>query len=99
MSDTILLTAEPRSDSGKGASRRLRHQGLVPAIVYGGKNDPVRISIPHNKILHDLATVTRMPDTNPNAKKLATAEMVDDIAQTIVPTMTPGLLDAVSARG
>ena len=54
MSDTIHLNAEPRSDSGKGASRRLRHQGMVPAIVYGGKNDPVKISIPHNKMIHEL---------------------------------------------
>ncbi len=54
MSDTIHLNAEPRSDSGKGASRRLRHQGLVPAIVYGGDSDPVQISIPHNKIFHEL---------------------------------------------
>ena len=54
MSDNILLNAEPRSDSGKGASRRLRHQGLVPAIVYGGDNDPEQISIEHNKFLHEL---------------------------------------------
>ncbi|MDH3635212.1 MAG: 50S ribosomal protein L25/general stress protein Ctc [Gammaproteobacteria bacterium] len=54
MSDTIHLNAEPRSDSGKGASRRLRHQGMVPAIVYGGDSDPVKICIPHNKIFHEL---------------------------------------------
>jgi len=54
MSDTITLNAEPRSDSGKGASRRLRHQGLVPAIVYGGKFDPAQISIAHNEFLHEL---------------------------------------------
>jgi large subunit ribosomal protein L25 len=54
MSDHITLNAEPRSDSGKGASRRLRHQGLVPAIVYGGKFDPVQISIAHNEIIHEL---------------------------------------------
>ena len=54
MSDNISLNAEPRSDSGKGASRRLRHQGLVPAIVYGGKFDPVQISIEHNVFLHEL---------------------------------------------
>jgi len=54
MSDTITLNAEPRSDSGKGASRRLRHQGLVPAIVYGGKFDPVQISIAHNQFIHEL---------------------------------------------
>ena len=54
MSDNITLNAEPRSDSGKGASRRLRHQGLVPAIVYGGKFDPVQVSIDHNEFLHEL---------------------------------------------
>ncbi len=54
MSDIIHLNAEPRSDSGKGASRRLRHQGLVPAIVYGGHGDPVQISIEHNKFMHEL---------------------------------------------
>jgi large subunit ribosomal protein L25 len=54
MSDTIHLIAEARSDSGKGASRRLRHQGLVPAIVYGGDSDPVQISIAHNKFMHEL---------------------------------------------
>lgn len=54
MSETITLNAEPRSDSGKGASRRLRHQGLVPAIVYGGKFDPVQISILHNEFIHEL---------------------------------------------
>jgi large subunit ribosomal protein L25 len=54
MSDNISLNVEPRSDSGKGASRRLRHQGLVPAIVYGGKFDPVQISIAHNEFIHEL---------------------------------------------
>jgi len=54
MSDNITLNAVPRSDSGKGASRRLRHQGLVPAIVYGGKFDPVQISIDHNVFIHEL---------------------------------------------
>jgi large subunit ribosomal protein L25 len=54
MSDNITLNAESRSDSGKGASRRLRHQGLVPAIVYGGKFDPVQVSIDHNVFLHQL---------------------------------------------
>ena len=54
MSDNITLNVEPRSDSGKGASRRLRHKGLVPAIVYGGKFDPVQISVDHNVFIHEL---------------------------------------------
>ena len=54
MSDLIHLNAELRSDSGKGASRRLRHQGMVPAIVYGGERDPAMISIAHNEFIHEL---------------------------------------------
>ena len=54
MSDNIQLNAEPRSDSGKGASRRLRHLGLVPAIVYGGDGEPVQISLKQNEFSHQL---------------------------------------------
>ena len=54
MSDNIHLNADPRSDSGKGASRRLRRQNQVPAIVYGGKDGPVSISLNHNEFSHEL---------------------------------------------
>ena len=54
MSDNIHLNAEPRSDSGKGASRRLRRQDLVPAIVYGGDGEPTSITIKHNEFIHEL---------------------------------------------
>ena len=58
MSETIHLNAELRSDSGKGASRRLRRQGLVPAIVYGGDREPAQISIAHNEFIHELENET-----------------------------------------
>jgi large subunit ribosomal protein L25 len=51
MSDHKIFAA-PRGDQGKGASRRLRRTGQVPAIVYGGDADPVAIQIDHNKLLH-----------------------------------------------
>ncbi|MCP4486294.1 MAG: 50S ribosomal protein L25/general stress protein Ctc [Gammaproteobacteria bacterium] len=54
MSDNIQLNAEPRADSGKGASRRLRRMDKVPAIVYGGDNDPVSVSLGHNEFAHEL---------------------------------------------
>ena len=37
MSDAFVVNAELRADQGKGASRRLRRENAVPAIVYGGK--------------------------------------------------------------
>ena len=45
------VKAELRDDTGKGASRRLRHQNLIPAIVYGSGKDPRSVSVEHHKIL------------------------------------------------
>ncbi len=44
------IPAEPRKDEGKGASRRLRRTGMVPAIVYGARQDPVNIQLVHNTV-------------------------------------------------
>ena len=44
------IPAESRKDEGKGASRRLRHAGKVPAIVYGAHQDPQSIQIHHNTV-------------------------------------------------
>ena len=41
MSTTFELRADPRGTLGKGASRRLRRAGKVPAILYGGGQDPM----------------------------------------------------------
>jgi large subunit ribosomal protein L25 len=48
------LEAESRSDMGKGASRRLRRDGKVPAIIYGGGDEPQPISLLHSEILKRL---------------------------------------------
>jgi len=45
------LQADFRDDQGKGASRRLRRQGKIPAIIYGGKLAPRQISLDHQKLL------------------------------------------------
>ena len=45
----IKLNAEARNDQGKGASRRLRHQGMVPAIVYGAGKKPLNLSLNLNR--------------------------------------------------
>jgi len=51
MKISIELAAELRNDEGKGASRRLRHAGRVPAILYGGKRDPRSLSLNHEKLI------------------------------------------------
>ncbi len=50
----MKFTATSRSDKGTSASRRLRHAGRVPAIVYGGSADPISIELDHNEIYHAL---------------------------------------------
>ncbi len=42
------IPAESRKDDGRGASRRLRTAGKVPAIVYGGSDAPASIQLVHN---------------------------------------------------
>ncbi len=54
MSESFVLEAEPRTDLGKGASRRLRRQGKVPGVIYGAGKDPVSISLDHNILVHQL---------------------------------------------
>jgi len=44
------IPAESRTDEGKGASRRLRQTGKVPAIVYGGSDAPANIQLDHNTV-------------------------------------------------
>lgn len=50
MSNTHVINVQRREDEGKGASRRLRTSGNVPAIVYGGELKPVSIQLNHNEV-------------------------------------------------
>ena len=54
MSENLTINAEARSDMGKGASRRLRHEGLVPGIIYGADKEPEMITVKHNELAHAL---------------------------------------------
>jgi len=54
MSNNFVIEAESRTDLGKGASRRLRRTGMVPAVIYGAGKDPVSVSVSHNTLMHSL---------------------------------------------
>jgi len=45
MSDQLTLSAETREGIGKGASRALRRAGVVPAVIYGNKQEPRAIQV------------------------------------------------------
>ncbi len=52
MKTSFEIVADPRDGGqGKGASRRLRRSGKVPAILYGGKEDPRQILFDHQNLL------------------------------------------------
>ena len=55
MENLFEVQAELRTDLGKGASRRLRHAGNVPAIMYGVGEEPVSLQINHNVFLRHLS--------------------------------------------
>ena len=56
MSDQLTLTAETRERGGKGASRDLRRNGRVPAVVYGGKEEPLMIHVEEKLLMKQLMT-------------------------------------------
>ena len=52
MSSDFTLAAKLRTDTGKGASRRLRHAEVVPAILYGAGKEPAMITLTHKELAH-----------------------------------------------
>jgi large subunit ribosomal protein L25 len=54
MSTNHTIIAELRDVQGTGASRRLRHAGKVPAILYGSGKDTAMLTLSHNSLIHNL---------------------------------------------
>jgi len=57
MSEQVNLNATNRDTEGKSSNRQLRRSGSVPAVIYGGEKDPIRISI----LEKDIAKAAEMP--------------------------------------
>ncbi len=63
MAIAYKIAAEIRTDTGKGASRRLRRTGKVPAVVYGGERKPANIQLSHDfliRVIDDEAFYTQI---------------------------------------
>jgi large subunit ribosomal protein L25 len=56
MSEQLTLAAETREQVGKGASRSLRREGRVPAVIYGNKQDPISIHLEEKELMRALMT-------------------------------------------
>lgn len=54
MAINFEIEAQVRHDAGKGASRRLRREGKLPAILYGGGKPPQNLVMAHGPVMHSL---------------------------------------------
>ena len=57
MSEQVNLNAENREVEGKSSSRQLRSEGSIPAVIYGGKEEPLKITI----LEKDIAKASEVP--------------------------------------
>ena len=73
MSDTLTLSAQTRERAGKGASRALRLEGRVPAVVYGNKQEPLSITLEEKVLIKAMA----------NGHFMNTVVMIDGVGQAI----------------
>lgn len=51
MSDNKTMVAKRRSEFGKGAARKLRQAGMVPAVIYGHGEEPTHVSLPAHEMM------------------------------------------------
>jgi large subunit ribosomal protein L25 len=75
MSDALTLSAQQRDRAGKGASRALRREGRVPAVIYGDKKDPETIHIEEralNKLLGTGHFMNSIVELEVDGKKITT---------------------------
>ncbi|MEU0524374.1 50S ribosomal protein L25/general stress protein Ctc [Streptomyces niveus] len=56
----VKISAEVRSEFGKGAARRTRRENKVPAVIYGHGADPVHISLPGHDLMMALKTANAL---------------------------------------
>jgi large subunit ribosomal protein L25 len=56
MSDQLTLSAEARERAGKGASRALRREGRVPAVIYGNNEEPTTVHVEEKALMKALHT-------------------------------------------
>jgi large subunit ribosomal protein L25 len=71
--ETFVLKAESRERVGKGSSRELRRNGLIPAVIYGNKQAPIAVAISTNEItkrIHGGAFMTTVIALEVNGEKI-----------------------------
>ena len=73
MSDQLTLSAETRERAGKGASRAMRREGRVPAVVYGNKQEALAIHLEEKALVKAMA----------NAHFMNSVVMIDGVGEAV----------------
>ena len=73
MSDTLTLSAQTRERAGKGASRAMRREGRVPAVVYGNKQEALAIHLEEKALIKALS----------NGHFMNTVVMIDGVGEAV----------------
>lgn len=71
---TYELKAELRERVGKGSSRELRRNGLIPAVIYGDKQEPISIALPNKEVtlrIHAGGFMTTVATIDVDGKKIS----------------------------
>ncbi|MCU1470209.1 MAG: ribosomal protein L25/ral stress protein Ctc [Glaciihabitans sp.] len=68
MSDDNKLTAEVRTSFGKGAARKIRATGKIPAVIYGHGTDPQHVTLPSHEVGLILRKANAVLDLDINGK-------------------------------
>src|SRR5437868_10669895 len=68
MAETTVLTAQAREGHGSQAARRLRRKGLVPAVLYGHKEETLSLVVPVDELRAAVRHGARVVDVKTPAK-------------------------------
>ncbi|HMS35517.1 MAG TPA: 50S ribosomal protein L25/general stress protein Ctc [Arachnia sp.] len=69
MAADATLSAQIRTEFGKGAARRLRRAGQTPAVLYGHGTDPVHLALPAQEVFLALRTANALLEINVDGQK------------------------------
>src|SRR5437660_12410774 len=90
MAEEIVLNAKDRSERGKNAARRLRREGMVPAVIYGGEGDNVAVAVDPKalqKVLRSEAgrnAILKLDIAGKSANAILKSWQVDPIKETFL---------------
>jgi large subunit ribosomal protein L25 len=88
----LELDVNPRQETGKNSNRRLREQGLVPAVVYGGGKEPVPIQVDRRTLLtlmrstegHNPVFLLKLADTGKSRHAMIREMQVDAVSRRVL---------------